>query len=249
MNAVDLKERIQNAYSSIESYEDSGSYKSMNGFGADGWFRTVYLKSPRQLRFEWSPKEGEKQKHVLMVKGDLGQHLQRGFDDELLSKGFFGFSKSMRLRLQSVQPYADVICGVRGLTHGFSDYAVSPLVRGKTSWISDKHALLSEANLDGEECFRLRAIVEPNIIWIAKSDFTVRRVELGGAPLINEIFGRLATWSAKWAQQFSPQSVTEEMRFYIENGMGADTWTIDSVRINHFTNETFPEFDFKEISL
>lgn len=247
MDPESLKERIKLMYDSIDSYEDSGTYLSDRMLSSGGWFKTVYLKSPLQLRFEWSPDAGEKNKQVFIVKGQQGQHLSSQSCDELMAQGkLFWIPKSAYLKLRSVQNYKDIICGVRGVTHGFSDFTISPLLSGTAYWLSQKHGLLADAFLNGEDCFLLREIYNPNLIWVSKSDFMIRRCELGGPPLFSEFYSIILTISATLARSISPHTFTPEIQNQLKTALEPDVWTIESIRYNHLSSETFPDFDFRE---
>lgn len=247
MDPESLKERIKLMYDSIDSYEDSGTYLSDRMLSSGGWFKTVYLKSPLQLRFEWSPDAGDNNKLVFIVKGENGQLLSRLYSDDLLAlESLAWIPKSAHLKLERVRHYNDIICGVRGFTHCFSDFTVSPLLSGKAYWISQKHSLLTDAFLNGEDCFVLREIYKPNLIWVSKSDYTIRRCELAGSPLFNEFFSSVLTIGATLARSISPRTFTQEMRNEFEKALAPDIWTIENIRYNHLSRETFPNFDFRE---
>lgn len=249
MDIADLKSKIKNAYASFESYEDSGTFESGASYHTGGWFRTFFIGKPRQLLFEWSPKEGDDSKHVFMVKGDKAQLLQTKEMKERYVQGKFNFvPKEQFKQLEVVGKYSDIAPGLRGITHTVSDFVVRTLATDKCSWTSEKYALMQDAVLNGESCYKLRKIYEPEIVWISKDDFTVRRCELDGMPILNASSRFLIMGSAKLFDLFSKKNRTDEAREFIERNMKTVVWTFKKVRYNHLTKENFPKFEFRELS-
>jgi|AGTN01.1.fsa_nt_gi hypothetical protein len=235
MNVEEIRTRIKDTYKSLSSYQDSGVIRrSHMVMEVNGWFKTHYLK-PNQLLFEWS-EFGAGDENVLMIKDDKAQLIHKGMPEKMkVTKSMQDIEKVMTVNMPMSM--------AAGATSGMSD-KVLPLLIDKSQrpcFIAKKLARLRDQVIDGESCFQLREIYEPSIVWVSQNDFTVRRCESDGFPILNDIFRPTMKAIVYLSKLFSPKS---NLPSHVDDRMTAD-WLFQNVQYNHLDESSFPKFEFE----
>jgi hypothetical protein len=240
MDVEKIKANIKDAYKSFSSYEDAGSIKSTYFSPEEnGWFKTFYRK-PNQVRLEWSPSGRDDEKSILIVNGDKAQLLM---SKELLAAGNKNGKRTREIQdIQKVMPVNFPMSGAGGITFGMTDTILPLLVTesGRPCFVYNKIALLREEVADEEPCYVLREIFAPTKIWISQNDFTVRRCESGGHPLIDWVARGVMSSLTSITKCLNPRSVPEKSALNFET---THIWTFGSIRYNHAEHD-FSDFAF-----
>jgi hypothetical protein len=240
MDVEKIKANVRDAYESFSSYEDSGSIKSTYFLPEEnGWFKTFYRK-PNQVRLEWSPSGSEDGKCILIVNGGKAQLLM---SEELLAAGNKNGKRTRETQdIQKVMPVNLPMSGAGGITFGMTDTILTLLVTesGRPCFVYNKIALLREEVVNEEPCYVLREIFAPTKIWISQNDFTVRRCESGGHPLIDWVARGVMSSLTSITKRLNPRSVPEKSALNFET---TRIWTFGSIRYNHAEHD-FSDFAF-----
>jgi hypothetical protein len=227
-----LRARIKDSYQSFSSYESAGTIRSTEiGPERTGWFKIYFLK-PNRVRLEWSGKEGDDDKSVLIVNGSKAQLL--------LSKWTLKFSEG-KIKIKKLEEVMDVSTAMSmagDITQGMSD-AILPLLvenSGRPCFLENKLDLLRDEWVDEEPCYQLRelSVYGPRTVWVSHNGFTVRLCQIEGPPPF--VTGAL-TMGLPNRSFVDPNSLPPEPRNLQAN---SQEWLFRSVQYNQLAEDSAP---------
>lgn len=236
MDIGELKERVKLAYSSMQSYEDSGIIKCNNFGRGDGWFKTEFMR-PNLLRFEWCASSFEEDKYTILVKGEKARlKLPRRSQD---------LSKSIHGRVEDITTVHMALSGTGGCSFGLTDTILPLLIDGarRPNFTREKLATLKDEVVDEELCYHVREIYQGFHVWISQSDFTVRRMRSDGCAVLNEALHTYYSALMNVSQFFNPRAMVLEEKHIasLESPMVSD-WTLKRIKFNHLDSSIFEDF-------
>lgn len=227
--------RVEDFYKSLESYEDEGHIVD-GRFGLDRalYFSTRFF-APDKLIYCLGERESP---DTYLMNGDEFRFLpskHKGPEAENIFSKFPGTdidSKSL------VSQKATLLLSAASTISGnLSPFVLNLLVR-ETSlplWTqNDDFRKVGFKKVDGHECYVLRRINEPLMLWVSTSNFSIRKIEVG-ANLFEQASQTVVTALGGVGALFSSRA--GKLLDKVENAKLERTCTFKKLQFNHLKEE------------
>lgn len=236
---------MEDYYRSLKSYEDEGSIVD-GSFGLDRalHFSTRFV-APDKLIYKVGP-EGKPTTHL--INGDdfgiIPGGSKRSESDHLfanLSRGSEAGEKSQPNSLISQQATL-VLASAATLSGGLGSIILNLLIRdsGMPLWTRhDDFRKVGFKKIDGKECYLLRRVNEPLLVWIGTSDFSIRKIQIG-ANVLDQASQKVLTAVTGVGALFSSRA--EKLMDKYENANLERNCTFSKIKFNQLEEA---DMDFK----